>query len=120
MAKLKKTIMSLFLDKKARAALDRRPLVRQAIVYQESHNIVQDPPPQTATQPHPEVEEITERLSQAEQEMEKKRSPERLELIQEAMKIRNKQAKMLDALSEDQRSRLQEIAVNSFLNGGKD
>ena len=116
MAKFGKAFMSLFLDKKARESLKNKPL------QPAQHNLrpVARPATVPAQQSHLTPEEICERLVEAEQEMTQKRSPERLQLIQNAMKIRSKQSKLLDALSDEQRQRLQDIAMKSFLNGGKD
>jgi len=110
MSKRPNAFMALFLDKKAREHLKNRS---------------QHPAPQTVTFPstpqkedHPSPENIRNRLDEAQTEMEKKRSPERLKLIKNAMNIRREQVKLLDQLSDDQRQRLQSFAVKSFLNGG--
>ncbi|PCI42505.1 MAG: hypothetical protein COB46_00535 [Rhodospirillaceae bacterium] len=116
MAKFGKAFMSLFLDKKARDSLKNKPL-RPA---RPDLKPVADQAPAPAQQPHLTPEEICERLVEAEQEMTKKRSPERLQLIQNALKIRSEQAKIFNQLSEEQRQKLQEIAMSSFVNGGKD
>jgi hypothetical protein len=107
MAKLGSAFMALFLDKKARERVKNRP--------QQPVNPVQPVVSPTVEEPPLTVQHIHDRLDQAEQEMIKKRSPERLQLIKNALKIRNEQAKLLDELSSEQRQKLQEIAVKSFL-----
>jgi len=107
MAKLGGAFMALFLDKKAREIVKNRP--QQPIPPAPN----QTAPTAVQTPPSPQV--INDRLAEAEQEMVKKRSPERLQLIKNAMKIRNEQAKLLDDLSTEQKQKLQEIALKSFL-----
>jgi len=115
MAKFGGAFMALFLDKKARTNLKNKPT--------QSQNAAPHTPPapqRVENAPQVTPEGLRDRLVEAEQEMEQKRSPDRLELIKNAMKIRNEQTKILDQLSKEQRQKLQDIAVNSFLNGGKD
>jgi len=107
MAKLGGAFMALFLDKKAREIVKNRP--QQPITSAPNQSAP------TAAQPAPSPQVINDRLAEAEQEMAKKRSPERLQLIKNAMKIRNEQAKLLDELSTEQKKKLQEIAMKSFL-----
>ena len=107
MAKLGNAFKSLFLDKKARDSLKNRPQ-RPAAPHMRA---VQ--PPQA---PHPSVEEIHARLEEVDQAVDSKKSPDRQQLIQEALKIRSAKASILEDLSDEQRNKLHDLAVRSLFN----
>ncbi|MBL4691704.1 MAG: hypothetical protein JKY92_00015 [Magnetovibrio sp.] len=127
MAKLSKAFISLILDKKAREALKNRPQAPTPSAKAGPNTALNlgagRPPEPVHAKPvdtHPSPQAIRDRLDQAEQEMEKNRSPERLQLIQSALKIRHEQSKLLEQLSDEQREKLQSLAVKSFLGGETD
>ena len=128
MAKLGKTLISLFLDKKARAALEAKAALRQ---HPQSSRHPPDLPPastppgtspgtspgaQIARQPAPTRDEINARLLEAEQAVSgRMKTPDRQNLIDQALKVRANKAKMLEELPEEQRRRLQALAMMSFM-----
>ncbi|HEY9163558.1 MAG TPA: hypothetical protein VIN57_03020 [Magnetovibrio sp.] len=110
MAKLGKALLSLLLDKKARAALEAQAAAPRP----------QSPPvPIKASptpQPHPSPEEIYSRLDQAQQaSVQRAASPDRRQLIQEALKVRANKAKMLEDLPDGQQRKLKALAMMSLL-----
>lgn len=113
MAKLGKALLSLLLDKKARAALEAQTSVpRQAQVQAQR----QARPAAAPQQPHPTQEEIYARLDQAQQaSVQRAHSPDRRQLIQEALKVRANKAKMLDDLPDGQQRKLKALAMMSLL-----
>lgn len=115
MAKLGKTLMSLFLDKKARAALENKAALKQH--PQSSHRSPgASPGAQIAHPPAPTRDEINARLFEAEQAMSGRlKTPDRQNLIDQALKVRANKAKMLEELPEEQRRRLQALAMMSFM-----
>ncbi|MCR4377317.1 MAG: hypothetical protein NUV50_04405 [Rhodospirillales bacterium] len=130
MAKLGKTLMSLFLDKKARAALEAKAALRQ---HSQSSRHFPDLPPastppgtppgaQIARQPAPPTrDEINARLLEAEQAVSgRMKTPDRQNLIDQALKVRANKAKMLEELPEEQRRRLQALAMMSFMKSRPD
>jgi hypothetical protein len=125
MAKLGKTLMSLFLDKKARAALEAKAALKQ--LPQSAHPAANMPPnvaPGTGLgvrQPTPTREEINARLLEAEQAVSGRiNTPDRQQLINQALKVRANKAKMLEELPEEQRRRLQALALMSFMKSRPD
>jgi len=117
MAKLGKALMSLLLDKKAREALE----AKAAAPRPATQHVPQTPPQQPgqaapAQAPHPSQEEIYARLDEAQQaSTNRANTPDRQRLIQEALKVRANKAKMLEELPEEQRRRLQAMAMMSFM-----
>jgi hypothetical protein len=118
MAKLGKALMSLFLDKKARAALEAKSAAAKAAAQQASHQPplepifpANEPPPLAPTR-----EEIHARLSDAQDRLSGRvGAPDRRQLINDALKVRADKAKMLEDLPEEQRRRLQALAMASFM-----
>ena len=122
MAKLGKTLMSLFLDKRAREAIEAQGKTRAKTPATPPTPAPAAPPP--TPEPHPSREELNARLEQAADASAKRAaSPGRQQLIQQALKVRAAKAKMLDELPQEQRLKLQAMAQMSFLkakSGGKD
>lgn len=113
MAKLGKALMSLFLDKKARDALEAKAARPQR--PPQVPNTAPIAPPQ-AQAAHPSREEIYDRLEQAQQaSTQRSATPGRKQLIQDALKVRANKAKMLEDLPEEQRRRLKAMAMMSFM-----
>jgi len=69
---------------------------------------------------HPTPEEIHARLSEVEHAVESKKSPDRQQLIKQALKIRAAKADILDDLSDEQRNKLHDLAVRSLLSAVRD
>jgi len=116
MAKLGKAFMSLFLDKKARDALEAKAALpkRQQQAPQSPAN--PSPPPAPQPTPHPSQEEIYARLDEAQQaKTQRSATPDRQQLIQNALQVRAKKAKMLEDLPPEQRQKLQALAMMSFM-----
>lgn len=117
MAKLGKALMSLFLDKKARDALEAKATrpQRPPQAPNTAPNTAPTTPPQ-AQAAHPSREEIYDRLEQAQQaSTQRSATPGRKQLIQDALKVRANKAKMLEDLPEEQRRRLKAMAMMSFM-----
>lgn len=114
MAKLGKALMSLLLDKKARAALETKAALKKA--QPQPAHAPGPASPVGATQPEPTREEINARLHDAQQAVSgRANTPDRQQLIQRALKVRADKAKMLEELPEEQRRRLQALAMMSFM-----
>lgn len=113
MAKLGKALLSLLLDKKARAALEAQaPAPRQGQARPQE----QARPAAAPQQPHPTQEELYARLEQAQQaSVQRAHSPDRRQLIQEALKVRANKAKMLEDLPDGQQRKLKALAMASLL-----
>lgn len=110
MAKLGKALLSLLLDKKARAALEAQAAAPRPQSPPASQQVRQPPPS------HPSQEEIYSRLDQAQQaSTQRAASPDRRQLIQEALKVRANKAKMLEDLPDGQQRRLKALAMMSLL-----
>ena len=115
MAKLGKALLSLLLDKKAREALEAKTTAAKAAPRPSS-------PPSSPVQA-PKVAEppltqdlINARLNDASMAASGRvATPDRRQLIQNALKVRNHKAKMLEDLPEHQRRRLQALAMVSFM-----
>ena len=115
MAKLGKTLMSLLLDKKARAALETKAALKQQN-HPSTLSPTLSPGAPIARQPAPTRDEINARLLEAEQAMSGRiKTPDRQHLINQALKVRANKAKMLEELPEEQRRRLQALAMASFM-----
>ncbi len=114
MAKLGKALMSLFLDKKARAALEAKASASARAVH--AGTVPASAPARTPPPPHPSQEEIIARLDDAQQSRTARAgTPSRQQLIEDAKKVRAQKAKMLDELPEEQRRKLQAMAMMSFM-----
>jgi len=108
MVKLGAAFISLFLDKKARESRKNKP--QHPISSGRAKNEAPSVEP-----PHPSPEDIYARLEQSEQAMGQNKSPERQQLIQKALRIRAAQATVLDDLSDEQKNKLHDLAVQSLL-----
>lgn len=106
MAKLGNAFKSLFLDKKARESLKNRPQQPAAPQMRAA---------QALKDPHPTPEEIHARLEEVDQAVGSKKSPDRQQLIKDALKIRSAKASVLEDLSDEQRNKLHDLAVRSLL-----
>ena len=106
MATFGNAFKSLFLDKKARDSLQNRP--QQPLAPQPR---ALKPAPDR----HPSPEEIHARLEEVDQAVGNKKSPDRQQLIKEALKIRAAKADVLENLSDEQRNKLHDLAVRSLL-----
>lgn len=127
MAKLGNALMSLLLDKQARENIKQRPVApnkaalnkAQAQAYAQAQPSQPQAHVQDQDQAHPSQEEINARLEQSSQTVEQRRnSPERQKLIEEAQRVRASKMSVLDDLSEEQKLKLQALAMKSFFNQG--
>lgn len=122
MAKLGKALMSLLLDKKAREALETKAALkavtpeRPARTLPAPASLAPEPALTPAPITQPSREEINARLDHAADVASGRvKSPDRKQLIQNALNVRADKAKMLDDLPEEQRRRLQALAMMSFM-----
>ncbi|MFC1674019.1 hypothetical protein ACFL12_07760 [Pseudomonadota bacterium] len=124
MAKLGNAIMSLLLDKQARENMKQRPPVQNQVKNQaqtQAYTQNQAPNPVPQDQPHPTQEQINARLEEVSQTVEQRRNnPARQQLIEEAMRVRASKMSVLDDLSEEQKLKLQALAMKSFFNQDPD
>lgn len=116
MAKLGKALMSLFLDKQAREALEnkapfRAPPPQPPLTQAQAQAQAQD-----IAEPHPSREELNARLdTAAEVRANRAASPNRQRLIEDALRVRANKAKILEDLPQEQRLKLQAMARMTFL-----
>ena len=133
MAKLSKALLTLLLDKKARESIKRQPPSQQAMADAEAQAealaraLTGETQPVNPAQmnaqraygpqePHPSPQEIHDRLDQAQQKVAQKRgTPERQRLIEEARRVRASKQSVLDELSEEQRLKLQALAMKTMM-----
>lgn len=94
-------LKSLFLDEKARKALDKKAKVQGA---------------RTAPAKGGRDADIARMQSQMKQVV----TPERAELLRNAMAVHKAKRKILDDLSDEDRAKLVALAITSFLNEGRD
>ena len=114
MAKLGKALMSLLLDKKARAALEAKATRSQQ--PQQPQQAQRQAAPRVPEPPHPSQDEIIARLDDAQKSSTSRAAtPDRRKLIEEAQRVRADKAKMLDDLPEEQKRKLQAMAMMSFM-----
>ena len=116
MAKLGKALMSLLLDKKAREALDAKAAAKAATRHAPHPSAPSATQAPQRAEPAPTQEQINARLHEAQQAASGRvNTPDRRQLIQNAMKVRANKAKMLEDLPEEQRRKLQALAMMSFM-----
>ncbi len=118
MSKFSKAFMSLFLDQKARDAME---LARHRKTVLEEGAKTQPGTPPTS-QPAPEdlprediKEQLDAKLDEVQNRAERTGSPSRQALIQNAMRVRAQKQDVLSDLSDEQRLKLQVLALKAMM-----
>jgi len=107
MSKIGKALLSLILDKKARDALD---------VAAQQPKTALTPQPTAPAQPQPSLnEQLHTKLTAAQSQPRSNLAPNRQQLIQNAMRVRSTKQDVLQELSQEQRLKLQVMAMKAML-----
>jgi len=111
MSKIGKALLSLILDKKARDALD--------VAAQQPKTALTPQPtaqPTAPPQPQPSLnEQLHAKLTAAQSQPRSNLAPNRQQLIQNAMRVRSTKQDVLQELSQEQRLKLQVMAMKAML-----
>ncbi|MGE5547137.1 MAG: hypothetical protein ACM33T_09580 [Solirubrobacterales bacterium] len=91
-------LKSLFLDEKARKALDKRAAAAKA----------------------PPVSERQRAIAKAQAQAKGVMTPERAELLRNAMAVHKAKRRILDDLSDEDRAKLVALAITSLMNEGRE
>ena len=114
--KLGDAVKSLFLDKRARAALDAAKARDAAAPLGTGQPQTTQPAAET---PHPSQDEINARLDEASQRRTQRAgTPDRQALIEDALRIHADKAKILDDLPEEQKQKLKAMAMMTLMKSG--
>ncbi|MBL4615903.1 MAG: hypothetical protein JKY27_13680 [Magnetovibrio sp.] len=116
MSKIGKALMSLLLDKKARDALhtaQQQPRPARATS--------RPAPPSPVAPPQLSVKaQLAAKLDEVQNRPKNNGSPDRKQLIQNAMRVRSSKQDILSDLSQEQRLKLQVLAMKAMMPNGSD
>ena len=115
MSKFSKAVMSLFLDQKARDAMElarhRKTALKGAAQTQSGTT-----PTTPEDQPQERIkEQLDAKLDEVQKRTARAGSPSRQELIQNAMRVRAQKQDVLADLSDEQRLKLQVLAMKAMM-----